>query len=468
MKIEQGMTPLEIRSSLSLASIYGLRMLGMFLILPIFAIYAEGLPGSPSAFQVGLALGAYGLTQALFQLPFGMLSDRYGRKNIIYIGLLLFALGSFVSGYSDDINIIILGRAIQGAGAISAAITALVADLTRDEHRTKAMAMIGATIGITFALSLMGAPVLNRLIGVPGIFMLTGFLSLSAILVVRFVVPTPLNINTSKTLKEPAPSFKSILKNKELSRLNFGIFALHAAQMAMFIVVPIALATSGGMDVNQHWKVYLPVLLSSFVFMVPIIILSEKFNRAKLVFISSIFLMLIAQLMFGILINVFWGLVASLFVYFVAFNVLEASLPSLISKIAPPSAKGTAIGVYNTCQSLGVFFGGLLGGFLADVGGSFSVFSFCAILMTLWVGFAFSMKAPPAIKTLMFMIQNKSLLKSPKQLAVVQQQLKKIKGVRDVLILLEEGKVMLKVNKHETIHEASIIRLLGGKHGVSE
>ena len=467
MKIEQGMTPLEIRSSLSLASIYGLRMLGMFLILPIFAIYAEGLPGSPSAFQVGLALGAYGLTQALFQLPFGMLSDRYGRKNIIYIGLLLFALGSFVSGYSDDINIIILGRAIQGAGAISAAITALVADLTRDEHRTKAMAMIGATIGITFALSLMGAPVLNRLIGVPGIFMLTGFLSLSAILVVRFVVPTPLNINTSKTLKEPAPSFKSILKNKELSRLNFGIFALHAAQMAMFIVVPIALATSGGMDVNQHWKVYLPVLLSSFVFMVPIIILSEKFNRAKLVFISSIFLMLIAQLMFGILINVFWGLVASLFVYFVAFNVLEASLPSLISKIAPPSAKGTAIGVYNTCQSLGVFFGGLLGGFLADFGGSFSVFSFCAILMTLWVGFAFSMKAPPAIKTLMFMIQNKSLLKSPKQLALVQQQLKKIKGVRDVLILLEEGKVMLKVNKHETIHEASIIRLLGGKHGVS-
>ncbi|CAM8395820.1 MFS transporter [Candidatus Methylopumilus planktonicus] len=467
MKIEQGMTPLEIRSSLSLASIYGLRMLGMFLILPIFAIYAEGLPGSPSAFQVGLALGSYGLTQALFQLPFGMLSDRYGRKNIIYIGLLLFALGSFVSGYSDDINIIILGRAIQGAGAISAAITALVADLTRDEHRTKAMAMIGATIGITFALSLMGAPVLNRLIGVPGIFMLTGFLSLSAILVVRFVVPTPLNINTSKTFKEPAPSFKSILKNKELSRLNFGIFALHAAQMAMFIVVPIALATSGGMDVNQHWKVYLPVLLSSFIFMVPIIILSEKFSKAKLVFISSIFLMLIAQLMFGILINIFWGLVASLFVYFVAFNVLEASLPSLISKIAPPSAKGTAIGVYNTCQSLGVFFGGLLGGFLADFGGSFSVFSFCAILMTLWVSFAFSMKAPPAIKTLMFMIQNKSLLKSPKQLALVQQQLKKIKGVRDVLILLEEGKVMLKVNKHETIHEGSIIRLLGGKHGVS-
>jgi MFS family permease len=442
-------------------------MLGMFLILPIFAIYAEGLPGSPSAFQVGLALGAYGLTQALFQLPFGMLSDRYGRKNIIYIGLLLFALGSFVSGYSDDINIIILGRAIQGAGAISAAITALVADLTRDEHRTKAMAMIGATIGITFALSLVGAPVLNRLIGVPGIFMLTGFLSLSAILVVRFVVPTPLTFNTSKTLKEPAPSFKSILKNKELSRLNFGIFALHAAQMAMFIVVPIALASSGGIDVNQHWKVYLPVLLSSFVFMVPIIVLSEKFNKAKLVFISSIILMLIAQLMFGMLINVFWGLVASLFVYFVAFNVLEASLPSLISKIAPPSAKGTAIGVYNTCQSLGVFFGGLLGGFLADFGGSFSVFSFCAILMTLWVSFAFSMKAPPAIKTLMFMIQNKSLLKSPKQLTRVQQQLKKIQGVRDVLILLEEGKVMLKVNKHETIHEASIIRLLGGKHGVS-
>lgn len=468
MKIEQGMTPLEIRSSLSLASIYGLRMLGMFLILPIFAIYAEGLPSSPSAFQVGLALGAYGLTQALFQLPFGMLSDRYGRKNIIYIGLLLFALGSFVSGYSDDIHIIILGRAIQGAGAISAAITALVADLTRDEHRTKAMAMIGATIGITFALSLMGAPLLNKLIGVPGIFMLTGLLSLLAILVVRFVVPTPLTLKTSKVLKTSQPSFKSILKNTQLSRLNFGIFALHAAQMAMFIVVPTALATSGGLDVNQHWKVYLPVLLTSFVFMVPIIILSEKFNQSKLVFIGSIFLMLIAQLMFGVLIHVFWGLIASLFVYFVAFNVLEASLPSLISKIAPPSAKGTAIGVYNTCQSLGVFFGGLLGGFLADLGGSFSVFSFCAILMTLWAAFALSMKAPPAIKTLMFMIKNKSLLKSPKQLALIELKLQKIKGVRDVMILLEEGKVMLKVNKHETIHEASIIQLLGGKHGVSQ
>ncbi len=467
MKIDHGMTPLEIRSSLSLASIYGLRMLGMFLILPIFAIYAEGLPRSPTAFQVGIAIGAYGLTQALFQLPFGMLSDRYGRKNIIYIGLILFALGSFVSGYSDDITIIILGRAIQGAGAISAAITALVADLTRDENRTKAMAIIGATIGVTFALSLVGAPLLNHLIGVPGIFMLTGFLSLGAILIVRFVVPTPLTINIPITLKEPASDFISILKNTQLLRLNFGIFALHAAQMAMFILVPLALVTSGGLDVNQHWKVYLPVLLGSFVLMVPIIIASEKFNQSKLVFIGCIFLMLIAQLMFGFFIHIFWGLVLSLFVYFVAFNVLEASLPSLISKIAPPSAKGTAIGVYNTSQSLGVFFGGLLGGFLADQGGSFSVFLFCAILMSLWVSFALSMKVPPAIKTLMFMIHNKSLLKSPKQLLLVQQQLKKLKGVREVMILLEEGKVMLKVNKQETIHEVSISRLLGGKHGVS-
>jgi MFS family permease len=402
MKIEQGMTSLEIRSSLSLASIYGLRMLGMFLILPIFAIYAEGLPDNPSAFQIGLALGAYGLTQALFQLPFGMLSDQYGRKNIIYVGLLLFALGSFVSGLSDDIHIIILGRTIQGSGAISAAITALVADLTRDEHRTKAMAMIGATIGFTFALSIVGAPILNKLIGVPGIFILTGFLSLSAILVVRFVVPTPLTLITSRALKESQPSLKSILKNTQLSRLNFGIFALHAAQMAMFIVVPSALATSGGLDVNQHWKVYLPILLTSFIFMVPIIIVSEKFNQSKFVFIGSIFLMLIAQLMFGILIHVFWGLIASLFIYFVAFNILEASLPSLISKIAPPSAKGTAIGVYNTCQSLGVFFGGLLGGLLADLGGSFSVFSFCAILTTLWACFSLSMKAPPTMKTIVY------------------------------------------------------------------
>ena len=276
------MTSLEKRSSFSLASIYALRMLGLFLILPVFAVHAKSMPGGDSATLVGLALGMYGLTQAFGQIPFGMASDKFGRKRIIIIGLILFAIGSLIAAGANHIIWIIVGRAVQGAGAVSAAVTALIADSTREEHRTKAMAMIGATIGITFALSLMGAPILNRLIGVPGIFMLTSFLSLSAILVVRFVVPTPLTINTSKTLKEPPPSFKSILKNTQLSRLNFGIFALHAAQMAMFIVVPIALATSGGLDVNQHWKVYLPVLLSSFVVMVPIIIVSEKFNKSKL------------------------------------------------------------------------------------------------------------------------------------------------------------------------------------------
>jgi MFS family permease len=424
----------------------------MFLILPIFAIYAETMPGGASHLMIGLALGAYGLTQAIFQLPFGMASDRYGRKRVIYFGLLLFAIGSVVAALAQDISMVIVGRAIQGAGAVSAAVTALVADLTSEEHRTKAMAMIGGTIGITFAFSLVAGPALNQWIGVPGIFAMTGVLSLMAILVVRFVVPEPSASHFHSDAEATPGKLGEVLRNRQLLRLNFGIFALHAAQMAMFVVVPFALKKSGGLDENHHWQVYLPIMLSAFVLMVPAIIYGEKKAQLKRVFVSAIALMLGAQILFAVSIQNFWGIVASLTAYFIAFNVLEASLPSIISKIAPAASKGTAMGVYNTSQSLGVFVGGALGGWLSHAYGYAAVFMFCSVLMAFWLLFAVSMKAPPAVKSRMFHLEGMS----PDQGARLASQLAALHGVREAVVLAEEGALLLKVDMREWDEQAAM------------
>lgn len=442
MPDHEKMTPLELRASLSLASIYGLRMLGMFLILPIFAIYAETLPGGKSHIMIGLALGAYGLTQAMLQLPFGMASDRFGRKRVIYFGLLLFVIGSFVAASAHDIYWVIIGRSIQGAGAVSAAVTALVADLTREEHRTKAMAMIGATIGLTFAFSLVAGPALNQWIGIPGIFALTGVLALAAIGVVKFVVPDPLVSRFHSDAEATPARLGEVLRNGQLLRLNFGIFALHAAQMAMFVVVPFALVQTSQLDVNHHWQIYLPIMLISFACMVPAIIYGEKRAQLKRVFVAAIAIMLGAQLLFALSIHQFWGIVASLTAYFIAFNVLEASLPSLISKMAPAAAKGTAMGVYNTAQSLGVFLGGALGGWLSHTQGFAAVFVFCSVLMGLWLVFSGSMQAPPAVKSRMFHLDELS----PQAGRELAAGLAALDGVREAVVLADEGVALLKVD----------------------
>ena len=266
------MSPLEIKSSVLLASIYSLRMLGIFLILPIFAIYASELSGRPSQFQIGLAFGIYGLTQAILQIPFGMTSDRFGRKPVIYFGLLLFIIGSFIAGISEQIEGVIIGRAIQGSGAISAVLTAFLSDLTSDKSRTKGMAIIGASIGLTFAISLVISPILNQVIGVPGIFLLMGVLAIIALGVVKFFIDEPLN--KKKISSENTNDIKSILKNFDLNRLNFGIFALHASQISMFMAIPFYLINQGDIPLNEHWLIYLPVLCISLIFIVPIIIFS--------------------------------------------------------------------------------------------------------------------------------------------------------------------------------------------------
>ena len=445
----------EMRAASGLAAIFGLRMMGMFLILPVFALYAEDLPGGQNHTLVGLALGIYGLTQALLMIPFGMASDRLGRKKLIIIGLILFALGSFLAAAATDIVWTIMGRALQGAGAVSAVVTALLADLTREEHRTKAMALVGSTIGITFAISLVAGPALNRLIGVPGIFMLTGVLALAAIWVVRYWVPDPA-LSQFHADAQPNPvRFVDVLGNTQLARLDFGIFALHAAQMAMFVVIPVALKDAG-LAVDDHWAVYLPVLLGSFVVMVPAIILGEKRGQMKPVFLGGVALMLASLLGLAMGLSHFWVIVWGLFAYFVAFNLLEATLPSIISKLAPAQAKGTAMGVYNTAQALGLFFGGFVGGWLAQHHGFNTVFLFCVALMAVWLLVALSMAPPPAIKTRMFRVGAMPV----DQAALLKAQLAEIAGVVEVAVLAEEGVAMLKVSVRGW-DEPAARRLLG-------
>jgi MFS family permease len=387
------MSRLEIRASLSLSSLFALRMLGLFLILPVFAVHAQHLEHGDNRTLVGIGLGIYGLTQGLLQIPFGMASDRYGRKRVIIIGLLLFALGSFVAAFATDIWTAILGRAIQGAGAISAAVTAFTADLTREEHRTKAMAMIGGSIGLMFALSLTVAPALYESIGMAGIFILTGVLSLGGIWVTVSLVPAESLAHVDSSRRVAAATLGDVLRNFELFRLNVGIFVLHMAQMAMFVVIPVALVRHGNLPIGDHWKVYLPVVLVSFVLMVPPLLWAERRGHTKAVFLGSIALMLVVQIGFLLWLSHLAAVVILLLGFFVAFNLLEASLPSLVSRIAPANARGTALGVYNTTQALGLFVGGAVGGWLAEHHGESSVFVFGLALFALWFGVAFGMNA---------------------------------------------------------------------------
>ena len=388
------MSPLEIRASLSLASIFALRMLGLFLILPVFAVHAMHLKGGDNHTLVGIALGTYGLTQGMLQIPYGMASDRYGRKRIIILGLILFALGSFIAAMGNNIYVIIAGRALQGAGAISAPVMAFLSDLTREQHRTKAMAMVGSSIGLMFALSLVGSPLLYRYIGMGGIFILTGVLALAAIWVVVSVVPQESLVKVEAEEHVEPARLGDVLRNPHLLRLNFGIFSLHAVQMAIFVVVPLALISAGGIPVAQHWKIYLPVVLGSFVLMVPAIFYAEKKDAIKPVFLASIALMAAVQLGFAFSLQNFTALVILLLGFFVAFNILEASLPSLVSRTAPASARGAALGVYNTTQSLGLFVGGAAGGWLMQHHGQMPVFAFGAALIALWGMSAAGMRVP--------------------------------------------------------------------------
>jgi MFS family permease len=385
------MTPLERRASLSLACIFGLRMLGLFLVLPVFALEAAKFPGGDDPARVGLAMGIYGLTQGLLQLPFGMASDRFGRKRVIVLGLLLFAVGSFVAAWADSLAGLTLGRALQGAGAISAAVTALLADQTRDAVRTKAMALVGGSIALVFALSLVLAPALAARVGLGGLFAFTGFLALVGVAVVMWVVPPEPVLHTL----QPRGRLSEVLSHAGLLRLDVGVFILHAVQLAMWMAVP-ALLVHAGLDKAQHWWVYLPAVLGSFVVMGGGLFPLERRGYLRAVFLLAI--ALIACVQVGLL----WAaqaphvssLATLLFLFFCGFNVLEASQPSLASRMAPAHVRGTALGVYNTLQSLGFFVGGLGGGALLKHAGPQGLFVVCGVAMLVWLVVAWPMRPP--------------------------------------------------------------------------
>jgi MFS family permease len=387
------MSAAELRASFTLASVFGLRMLGMFIILPVFALYAEHLPGGDSHALVGLALGAYGLTQGLLQIPFGWLSDRWGRKPAICAGLCLFALGSLIAALAQDIYVVILGRVVQGAGAISAAVIALTADLTREHQRTKAMAIIGLTIGAAFALSMVAGPVLNRSIGVPGIFAMTGVLALVAIAVVRWLVPDP--PPAAAQAAQARVGFAFILRHPELARLNYGIFVLHAVLMALFVVVPFLLRDAG-LPAESHWQVYLPVMLGSVLLMLLPLLGLERRGRHKPAFLGAIVVLLAGELLLLEWSASLWGLAVALLLFFTAFNLLEASLPALVSRMAPAQAKGMAVGVYGSVQFFGAFAGAAVGGIVSQHLGTAAVFALCGALTFSWLLVAWPMAVPAA------------------------------------------------------------------------
>lgn len=375
------LTPTERRASFALAGLFAARMLGLFLLLPVFAVAALGVAGGDDPARVGLALGMYGLTQACMQIPFGLASDRWGRRPVVLVGLLLFVLGSVICALSNDIFWITIGRAIQGSGAISAAITAWLADATRPEVRTRAMAMVGGSIGLSFALALVAAPLIVGAGGLSGLFWSIALLGVVCLAVARFVVPV---VPLATKPAQPARAMQ-VFTHLDLLRLNFGVFCLHLIQVAMFVVVPPLFIKLGGLSSAELWKVYLPVIFGSFIFMVPVIFVAEKKRAHRAMLRLAVLGLVVVFAVLPWASHSFYLLAAVLTAFFVMFNVLEALQPSLVSRVAPPELKGLALGFYNTAQAAGLFLGGSLGGVLVVWGGADAVFWAACVLSAAWL-----------------------------------------------------------------------------------
>lgn len=367
-----------------IAAMFSFRMLGLFLLIPVFTIYATDIKNATPQL-IGLALGGYGLTQGLLQIPFGMLSDRFGRKPMITIGLLFFALGSLIGALTDSIYGMILARTLQGTGAIGSVLIALLADLTPENQRTKAMAVIGVTIGMSFSLAMVISPALAHHFGLAGIFYLTMILAILGIILLHLVIPTPIKETFHADSETKLSLIKKVISNPHLQTLNIGIFCQHFILTATFFAVPMILKQhiSQG-HLTEQWHFYLPLMVCSFILMVPFIFLAERKNKMNSVFLGSVFMMTLCQ---GLLAysHAHWLMLClTLFVYFVAFNILEASLPSLVSKQADPNTRGTALGVYSTGQFLGIFAGGALAGFLYQWDGIEGILIINTLLGSLW------------------------------------------------------------------------------------
>ncbi|MDR0276881.1 MAG: MFS transporter [Paucimonas sp.] len=430
----------ETRAAGGLALVFAFRMLGMFMVLPVLATYGMDLAGATPAL-IGLAIGAYGLTQAVLQIPFGIISDRIGRRPVIYLGLVIFALGSVLAAQADSIWGVIAGRILQGAGAISAAVMALLSDLTREQHRTKAMAMIGMSIGLSFAVAMVVGPLLTRTFGLSGLFLATAVLALVGIALIAFVVPAS---NTQLHHRESGVAKQALgptLRHPDLLRLDVGIFVLHAILMASFVALPLAFVERGGLPKEEHWWVYLTALLISFFAMIPFIIYGEKKRKMKRVLLGAVSVLLLTELFFWELGNSLSALVIGTVIFFTAFNLLEASLPSLISKVSPAGGKGTAMGVYSTSQFLGAALGGILGGWMFQHGGLSTVFLGCAALCGLWLVVAGTMREPPYVTSLRMPLSPEALRE-----AGLSERLKAVPGVTDAVVVADEAAIYIKLD----------------------
>ncbi len=431
---------LEKRAAVSLALIFSMRMLGLFMLMPILAIYGQELEGV-SPLWIGIAIGAYGLTQALFQIPMGWLSDRFGRRPIIIFGLIIFAVGSVIAGFAQSIEMVTLGRAIQGMGAIASAVLALASDVTREEQRPKVMAVIGMCIGMSFAVALVLGPMIATSYGLSGVFFITAIMALAGIVIVLTLVPVSYTQSNSGEVTASKGSLKAMLSNPQLMRLDFGVLVLHWMMTSIFVAYPVLL-TNTGLNINEHWQVYLPVLLLSFVFMVPMIIIAAKKKIEKPMFLFAIGIIALASFVMT-LSQSLWPLVATVFIFFIGFNFLEASLPAHVSRLAPAGQKGTAMGVYSSSQFLGAFLGGVSGGYIAGEFGFIYLFAANGIIALLWLVLALGMKLPPSSKRVS--IQFEATTEVDFQQTI--DQLSECEGVMEATLVEDESRIYLKVNK---------------------
>ena len=447
--VQASWSPFEKRAGMSLASIYAVRMIGLFMILPVFALHADQFEGATPTL-VGIALGIYGLTQGLLQIPYGMLSDRFGRKPMITIGLIIFALGSLVAAYAETIYGVIFGRALQGAGAVAAVLMALAADLSREEHRLKMMGFIGVSIGFAFALSMVLGPMLNKLVGLSGLFISTAILAIAALGILFFWVPNPKESIFHRDTQAVPTQFKTVLKDHQLLRLDFGILVLHMVLMATYVSFPLMLQNQAGLVSEDHWKLYLPVFLISVVLMVPFIIMAETRRRMKQVFVGAIGVLAVAELNLVFGGESVWHLALTMVVFFTAFNLLEASLPSLVAKMSPADRKGTAMGVYSSSQFVGAFIGGALGGVTYEFAGGQGVYLMCSFALLVWLLLAYSMKNPRYVSTYLVNVGKMDA----SEVNHMVSQLVSVQGVAEATVEPEEGIAYLKVELHALDKEA--------------
>ncbi|HSC69491.1 MAG TPA: MFS transporter [Cellvibrio sp.] len=431
--------PFERKVVMSLAALYTFRMFGLFMLLPVLALYgAEYAHHSP--FLLGLALGAYGFSQALLQIPFGVMSDRIGRKPLILVGLIIFVLGSVVAALADSVYGLIFGRFLQGGGAISAVVMALLTDLTSDENRTKAMATIGASIGVSFSVAMTVGPLLAAWGGVSAIFWLTAALGLVGIYILLKLVPNVAESTAKREAVAVPGLLAATLKHPQLLRLNVGIFVLHFVLMSSFVVLPLMLQDQLHIDREYHGLIYFPLLAFAFVLMLPFVIIAEKRRKIKTVFLIAVSLLLLAELALMVVgANRVLALLV-LFVFFIAFNILEATQPSMVSKIAPAGAKGTATGIYSTCQVLGVFGGGALGGWLLQQQGANAVFLLNAVLVLIWLAVAWSMKPPHFLASVLIPLRGQDH-------QAILDKLRAVDGVAEAIIVASENTIYLKVDQ---------------------